>query len=113
MKPNRGKVNTTTIAEKLKKAEAEIFETIKPKHQYSTKNTTPIVFLEGRLNRKENKYLSKNLTILEKLNNEIKIYCKGIDLVVLNYILHKGIESIKKDKNFSVINFKDIESLYK
>jgi len=105
---NRGIISTLSIAEKLEAAQREID---------STKNKTksfaqPILFVNGRLNRKNYPYVAKNFAILKGIENEIKHICRGLDLVILNYLLFRGIESIKNEKDLLSIDYSEIEKLY-
>ena len=90
---NRGKISTSRIAEKLKLAQKEI--NTSNKEDFISNN--PILFVNGRLNRKSCNYIAKNFSLLESIEKEIKKYCKGLDLTILNYLIFRGIESIKKE----------------
>jgi hypothetical protein len=104
---NRGKIPTSRIAEKLNLAKKEISIS----HQGDNAADHPILFVNGRLNRKKCNYIAKNFSLLEPIEAEIKKYCKGIDLAILNYLLFRGIESVKKgEKKF--VEYSDIESQY-
>ncbi len=103
---NRGKVSTSRIAEKLKLAQEEIGLSNK---DVSSSNE-PILFVNGRLNRKKYQYIAKNFSLLEALEKEIKKYCRGIDLTILNYLIFRGIESIKKEEKFLAIDYSDVEN---
>ena len=106
---NRGKISTSRIAEKLKLAEKEINTSNK---EVDISNS-PILFVNGRLNRKNCNYIAKNFSLLEPIEKEIKKYCKGLDLTILNYLIFRGIESIKKEEKFLAIEYADIENQYK
>jgi hypothetical protein len=103
---NRGKIPTSRIAEKLKQAGKEIETEIK--EQFET-TLAPLLFISGRLDRKHYSYIAKNFSLLEELNQEIKKYCKGVDLTLLNYLIYKGLESVKKQNKFIVVEYSEIE----
>lgn len=105
---NRGKISTSRIAEKLKLAQSEINTSNK---EVDISNH-PILFVNGNLNRKNCNYIAKNLLLLEPIEKEIKRYCKGLNLTILNYLIFRGIESIKKEENFLSIEYSDIETQY-
>jgi hypothetical protein len=104
---NRGSISTSTIDSKLKKVEDELG--IAP---YSTVNEkfTPLLFINGRLNRKNCTYIAKNFSLLAPLNAEIKKICKGSDLTVLNYLIFLGLKTIKDNAEFQSIEYSDFES---
>lgn len=106
---NRGIISTLNIAERLKAAQKEIDNPIEHKANSSLQ---PILFVNGRLNRKNYPYVAKNFAILKGIEDEIKHICRGLDLVILNYLLFRGIESIKKEKDLLSIDYPEIEKLY-
>ncbi|OZG31338.1 hypothetical protein RiCNE_12780 [Rickettsia endosymbiont of Culicoides newsteadi] len=106
---NRGKISTSRIAEKLKLAQSEINTSNK---EVDISNH-PILFVNGNLNRKNCNYIAKNFSLLEPIEKEIKKYCKGLNLTILNYLIFRGIESIKKEEKFLSIEYSDIENQYK
>lgn len=106
---NRGKISTSRIAEKLKLAQKEM----NTSNQEVDISSNPILFVNGRLNRKNCNYIAKNFSLLESIEKEIKKYCKGLDLTILNYLIFRGIESIKKEGKFLAIEYSDIEKQYK
>lgn len=106
---NRGKVSTSRIAEKLKLAQKEI----NTSNQAVDISNNPILFVNGNLNRKNYNYIAKNFSLLEPIEKEIKKYCKGLNLTILNYLIFRGIESIKKEEKFLAIEYSDIENQYK
>ena len=111
MANNRGSIPTHTIAGKLKKVEEELGVTTKL-DSISTKNTpTPLLFVNGRLNRKKYSYIAKNFALLESLNAEIKTLCRGSDLTILNYLISLGLQKIKEDNNFKSIEYSNLESV--
>ncbi len=105
---NRGIISTLSIAEKLKVAQKEIDSAKNKTKSFSQ----PILFVNGRLNRKNYPYVAKNFAILKGIENEIKHVCRGLDLVILNYLLFRGIESIKNEKDILSIDYPEIEKLY-
>lgn len=109
---NRGNIPFSTIAEKLKETEKGIAESNQVSSSSSAVTTEPLLFVNGRLDRKNIAYTAKNLPLLTELNEEIKIYCKGIDVAILNYLIHKGLESIKQQKNFTSVEYSEIEQKY-
>ena len=50
---------------------------------------------------------------MDGLENDIKNLCRGIDLAVLNFLIHKGLESIKKNDTLVSLEYSEIESIYK
>lgn len=105
---NRGKISTSRIAEKLKLAQNEM-TTLNTSSQAVDK---PILFVNGRLNRKKHNYIAKNFSLLESTEKEIKKHCKGLDLAILNYLIFRGIESLKNEETFLSIDYSDIENQY-
>ena len=109
---NRGKISTSRIAEKLKEVEKEIeIGTQTLEHLQDT--PVPLLFINGRLDRKHCQYVAKNFSLLSGLNQEIKDYCKGVDLTLLNYLIYRGLESIKQEKKFTIVEYSEIEKKYK
>lgn len=108
MANNRGSVPTHTIAGKLKKVEEELSVTSKISN---TNTSTPLLFVNGRLNRKKYSYIAKNFALLESLDIEIKSLCKGSDLTILNYLIALGLQKIKEDNNFKSIEYSNLESV--
>jgi len=106
---NRGKIPTSRIVEKLELAQKELNTSNIENNPYNN----PILFINGRLNRKNCNYIAKNFSLLEPLEREIKKYCKGLDLTILNYLIYRGIESLKNEKGFLSIEYSDIEDKYK
>lgn len=112
MMSNRGIIKTTKIAEKLKQVETNLglskndgFEKVIA--------SSPLLFINGRLDRKGCKYIAKNFSMPEKLNDEIKNICKGSDLTILNYLIYRGLESIKQSKQFISIEYDELELEFK
>ena len=104
MANNRGSIPTHTIAGKLKKVEEELTYKIG-----NTNTSTPLLFVNGRLNRKKYSNIAKNFALLESL--EIKTLSKGRDLTILNYLIALGLQKIKEDNNFKSIEYSNIESV--
>lgn len=103
---NRGSISTTTIAEKLKKVESDLGI----KSQNSLKKKQPMLFINGRLDRKNYVYISKNFSLLEPLNKEIKEICKGVDLTILNYLIFLGLNKIKKNDTIESVEYSEFEA---
>lgn len=102
----------TSIAERLNKAKQEMAiqsETIEDNVSLKKRGT---LFVNGRLNRKKYEYSPRNVVLLKKLSEEINSYCKGIEVAVLNYLIHKGLESVKKNNSIEVIDFYEVENFY-
>lgn len=109
-----------SLADKLNKAKAEMEEKLKPekkeiakpnqgvKHLYPLKE--PKLFVSGKLNRKEHKYVTPSLAITKKRHDEIKEYCRGNELSILNYLIFLGLEHVKKNSNVVTVDISDIES---
>lgn len=70
-------------------------ELIETSHQRGKSKATPKLFVSGRLDRKKDKYTAKSLILLTELENEIKIYCRGGDLAILNYLINEGLKKVK------------------
>jgi hypothetical protein len=104
---NRGSVSTKTIADKLKTVEEELGI---GSNKDISKVITPLLFVNGRLDRKKYSYVSKNFSLLEPLNVEIKKVCKGLDLAVLNYLIFLGLQKIKETGEFASIEYSEFES---
>jgi len=104
---NRGSISTSTIASKLKKVEDELGIT-----SLSSENnlSNPLLFVNGRLNRKNCTYIAKNFSLLEPLNTEIKKICKGSDLTILNYLIFLGLKAIKDNSEFQSVEYSEFES---
>lgn len=105
---NRGDIPTARIAEKLQQVQNQL----NIASQKSFLNN-PLLFINGRLNRKSFKYIAKNFALLESIDEEIKKYCKGIDLTILNYLIYRGLASLKEDNKFTSIEYSDIEKHFK
>jgi hypothetical protein len=108
---NRGKVSTATIAEKLKKVEDDLG--ISDLINTEVQEISPLLFINGRLDRKKHSYLAKNFALLGSLNEEVKSYCKGVDLTVLNYLIFRGLQSIKEKNEFLSIEYSEFEEQMK
>lgn len=104
---NRGEISTTRIAEKLQHAQSQLNQLKNDVHD------NPLLFINGRLNRKDFKYIAKNLALLHGLDEEIKKYCRGIDLTILNYLIYKGLASLKENNKFTSIKYSDIEEQFR
>lgn len=102
---NRGSVSTNTIAEKLKKVENDLG--IKPESINAKRS--PLLFVSGRLDRKNYVYTPKNFSLLEPLNNEIKELCKGGDLAILNYLIFLGLNKVKENKGIESVEYSEFE----
>lgn len=72
--------------------------------------TNPKVFVSGRLDRKKHAYTAKSLILLTQLDEEIKIYCRGGDLVILNYLILEGLKKVKESVSPINIDMEEIES---
>lgn len=106
---NRGTVSTQTIADKLKKVENDLKITVKEeKNEFS-----PLLFVNGHLDRKNNNYIAKNFALMESLNKEIKKTCRGVDLTVINYLIYLGLEKLKEKKSLESIEYSEFEAKLK
>lgn len=103
---NRGSVSTKTIADKLKIVEEELGII----SERETEKDTPLLFINGRLNRKNHSYIAKNFSLLKSLDTEIKKHCKGVDLTILNYLIFLGLKKIKKNEKIESIEYSEFES---
>ena len=106
---NRGSISTQSIAAKLKKVEHELGAPEKVNIDLLDINSAPLLFISGKLNRKKHLYTAKNFALLGALENQIKSYCKGVDLTILNYLIYLGLESIKENNVFKAIEWSEIE----
>jgi len=61
----------------------------------------PKFHLTGRCNRKTHKYTTKAFYILDNLEQDIKKYCNGGDVAIFNYLMHLGLNEIKKREGHS------------
>ena len=109
---NRAKISTSTIANKLKEVEKEIRDNVESDEPKKA-SLDSLLFVNGRLDRKNYKYVAKNFSLLEGIEIELKKYCKGLDLPLLNYLIYRGIKAIKQDDNFQMIEYSDIEKSFK
>lgn len=120
--PNKKELfGDTSLAEKLSKAKdslegGNITENIKenklqklPQKIELKKNITPKLFVSGRLDRKRFKYIAHSLVLPREMETEIKSYCRGSELAVLNYLIKEGLKKIKESKH--TINI-DTEEIY-
>lgn len=64
---------------------------------------SPKLFVSGRLDRKGCGYSIRTLSLLKSVEEEIKMYCRGGETAILNYLIMEGLEKVKKSS--SVINF--------
>ena len=104
---NRGSISTKSIAEKLKKVEDDLGIISKAESKISA---TPMLFINGRLDRKKHSYIAKNFSLLEPLNTEMKKLCKGVDLTILNYLIFLGLEKVKENNNMESLEYSEFES---
>jgi hypothetical protein len=72
----------------------------------------PKFHLTGRCNRKLHKYTVKAFYVLENLDNEIKKYCNGGDVAIFNYLMHLGLNEIKKREGQSFDEVSSMEDSY-
>lgn len=72
--------------------------------------TTPKLFISGRLDRKKHTYIAKSLSLLASLDEEIKTYCRGGDLTILNYLIKEGLKNVKKSAAPINVEVEEIES---
>lgn len=113
---NRGKISTTSIAAKLNQVKDTLKQnsvSIEPVFIPKKEEQQPLLFVHGKLNRKKYQYTAKNFALLTSIENEIKACCKGIDLTVLNYLIYLGLESIKSKKDFTSIDWSELETKLK
>ena len=68
--------------------------------------------LTGRCNRKTHKYVAKAFYILENLELDIKKYCNGGDVAMFNYLIHLGLNEVKKRDGQSFGEVCEIEDSY-
>jgi hypothetical protein len=68
--------------------------------------------LTGRCNRKDNKYITKAFYVLDGLDKEIKQYCNGGDVALFNYLMHLGLNEIKRRDGHSFDEISSVEEPY-
>lgn len=71
---------------------------------------TPKLFVSGRLDRKKQTYIAKSLILLTTLENDIKTYCRGGELAVLNYLIKEGLKNVKESGTPIHIDIAELES---
>ena len=102
-----------SLSEKLNKAKAEMEEQLKPAKKEAIKPNNSVeakLFVSGKLNRKEHKYITPSLAITKKRHDEIKELCRGNELSILNYLIFLGLETVKKYNSVVTVDISDIES---
>jgi hypothetical protein len=103
-----------SLAEKMSRIKKEMNTEESTEFIKSPKNIKnkipPKLFINGRLDRKKHNYMPKSLMLLSKLEEEIKTYCKGGDLAILNYLIKEGIKNVKAADMPINIDIDDIES---
>jgi hypothetical protein len=109
MTNNRGIISTGSIADKLKKVENDLSNIEQKVMMEPSSNSNPLLFINGKLNRKKYQYVAKNFSLSSKLENEIKAICKGVDLTIFNYLIALGLESIKKNKELTSVEWSEFE----
>ena len=72
--------------------------------------TNPKLFVSGRLDRKKHNYVAKSLILLTQLEKEIKAYCRGGDLAILNYLIKEGLNKVKASNTPINVDIEDIET---
>lgn len=94
-----------SLKEKLDAARRELGE-LHHENNVAHKDVDCIKFhLGGRCSRTDNKYITKAFYILNKLDTEIKMYCRGGDIALFNYLIHLGLSEIKKGKSSLLMIF--------
>lgn len=73
---------------------------------------TPKLYVSGRFDRKSYSYQAKSFYINEKLDEEIKAYCRGTDITVYNYLIYLGLNSVKELSEGINAGAPDIEKKY-
>ena len=71
---------------------------------------SPKLFVSGRLDRKRKNYTAKSLILLTSLEEDIKTYCRGGELAVLNYLIKEGLKSVKESSVPIHIDVTELES---
>ena len=57
---------------------------------------TPKLFVSGRLDRKKQRYTAKSLVLLNSIEDDIKAYCRGGELAILNYLIKEGLRNVRE-----------------
>lgn len=96
-----------TLAEKMDKIKKEM---VSEESKTSKQDGKPKLFVSGRLDRKQHKYTAKSLILLTKLEEEIRMYCRGGDLAILNYLISEGIKKVKESEDVINVDVEEIES---
>jgi hypothetical protein len=101
-----------SLAEKMLKLKQEmnVEESERKEKQPSKEKVIPKLFISGRLDRKKHAYTAKSLILLTKLEDEIKVYCRGGDLAILNYLIKEGLKKVKASDTPINVEMEEIES---
>jgi len=109
-----------SLAEKMRKIKNEMdndesnitteAEAPKPVTKNTKNKIPPKLFINGRSDRKKHKHEPKSLMLLSYLEEEIKTYCRGGDLAILNYLIKEGIKNVKASETPINIDIDDIET---
>ena len=105
---NRGSVSTKVIANKLEKIENEL-QIISENFNIKNKTHT-LLLINGKLDRENHTYIQKKILILDSLNKEIKKFCKGSNLTILNYLIFLGLKNLKDNNKLLSIKYSDFAS---
>lgn len=95
------------LAERMEKAKQEMQT---HKETDTANQPKPNLFISGRLDRKKNTYIAKSLMLLSEVDEEIKIYCRGGELAILNYLIKEGLKHVKKSGTRISVDMEEIES---
>lgn len=90
-------------------SEEKVNKKSKITNQSEKQKVTPKLFVNGRLDRKKHTYVAKSLILLTHLEEEIKLYCRGGDLAILNYLIKEGLEKVKTSVLSINVDIEEIE----
>ena len=97
-------------ADEVSKTAQKITQKAETLTQPNKNKIAPKLFVSGRLDRKKHNYIAKSLILLTQLEDEIKAYCRGGDLAILNYLIKEGLEKVKASNTPINVDIEEIES---
>jgi hypothetical protein len=100
-----------------KRAHREKAKDSEPSSKISTRrrrNSTvePKLHVTGRFDKSLLSHVNKALYLPEKMNEEIKSYCKGSDISVYNYLMYLGLQKVKSSHEILYGDVEKIENCY-
>jgi hypothetical protein len=114
MKKEQQLLGKDSLAKKMSQIKATMeSEVVESKKKTTVKTTTeaqPKLFVNGKLDRKNKKYVLRSLALLGALNDDIQKYCRGGENAILNYLIKEGLKNVKKIDAMINVDISDIES---